>query len=97
MRPVPIPDHIRAQYQTVVIGEPGMSPADDGAPMPAEYVVTPSELYPGRPAFSALVALDQADIDAIKGGADLLWLTLDGGEVPWAITVADVRPREGRA
>lgn len=88
MTPVPIPAHLRARLRTVVIGEPGMSPADDGAPMPAEYALTPSTLYPGRACFNALVMLDDADLAHIAAGGRHLWLTLDGAEVPWALTWA---------
>lgn len=88
MTPVPIPDHLRARLRTVVLGEPGMSPADDGAPAPAEYALTPSTLYPGRACFSALVVLDDADLAHIAAGGRHLWLTLDGAEVPWSLTWA---------
>lgn len=89
MRPVPIPDHLRSRYQTAIIGEPGMSPADDDAPSPVEYVVAPSTLYPGRPTFNALITLDDEDVARIAAGARLVWLTLDGAEVPWSLVLAD--------
>lgn len=85
MRPVPIPPSVRARLRTVVLGEPGMSPADDGAPMPAEYALTPSMLYPGRSCFNALVVLDDADLAYIAAGGRHMWLTLDGAEVPWSL------------
>lgn len=88
MRPVPIPAAVRARLQTVVIGEPGMSPADDGAPAPAEYALTSSSLYPGRPCFNALVVLEDADLAHIADGGRHVWLTLDGAEVPWSLSWA---------
>lgn len=87
MRAVPIPDGIAEQLggRRVVIGEPGDPTREDVRP--CEYVAVPSRLYPGRPCFLALVELDDADRAALAGGAHL-WLTLDGGEVPWALDVA---------
>ena len=86
MRPLPIPDGVAEALggKRVVIGEPGDPTRDDVRP--CEYVVTASELYPGRPCVQTLVDLDDADRAAIADGARI-WLTLDGGEVPWSLTV----------
>jgi hypothetical protein len=70
--------------QRAVIGEPGDPTRDDVRP--CEYVVTPSTLYPGRPTVSALIELDDDERAAIAAGARI-WLTLDGGELPWSLTV----------
>lgn len=53
---------------------------------PCEYIVTPSDVYPGRPALTALVELDDDEREAIAAGARVL-LTMDGGEVPWSLMV----------
>ena len=84
MRTLPIPDGwAEANGGTrAVIGEPGDPPRTDVRP--AEYIVTRSELYPGRACFTALVALDDDDRAALAAG-HVLVLTLDGGEVPWSI------------
>lgn len=86
MTPIPIPDGAAeaAGGRRVVIGEPGDPTRDDVRP--CEYVVTPSRLYPGRVAFTALVELDDNDRAAIAAGAKLS-LTLDGGELPWSLEV----------
>lgn len=72
----------------MVIGEPGDPTRDDVRP--CEYIVTPSLIYPGRPAFTALIELDDDDRAAIAAGGRLS-LTLDGGELPWAIAVEPVQ------
>lgn len=88
MNAVPIPDGVAEAMggRRLVIGEPGDPTRTDVRP--CEYVVTASVLYPGRPCVHALVALDDAERAAVAGGARL-WLTLDGGELPWALTVAE--------
>ena len=86
MIPIPIPAHIEGRR--VVIGEPGMNPADDNAPRPAEYIVGESTLYPGAPTFSALLVLDDHEAQRIVEGQRHVWLTLDGAEVPWTVEVA---------
>lgn len=74
--------------RTVVIGEPGLNPADDRAPMPAEYAVTRSKLYPGRGCYHVLLALSPAERAAIAAGdGPTVLLTLDGAEVPWQVSV----------
>ncbi len=90
MRPVPIPPGVAEAMggRTVVIGEPGDVTRTDVRP--CEYVVTPSSLYPGRPCFTALIELDDADREAIAAGAPLA-LTLDGAEVPWSVSVGAER------
>jgi hypothetical protein len=86
MRPIPIPDGWAEANggRRVVIGEPGDPTRTDVRP--CEYVLRTSVLYPGRPCLSALVELDDVDRRRIADGARL-WLTLDGGELPWAIDV----------
>lgn len=83
--PVPIPDGVAEAMggHRVVIGDPG-DPSGDVRP--CEYVVRESLLYPGRPCVHALVELDSDDRERIAAGARL-WLTLDGGELPWRIDV----------
>lgn len=89
MTPVPIPDGVAEAMggRRVVIGDPG-NPADADRPRPCEYVVTASTLYPGRPAVYALVVASPEERERLAAGA-ALWLCLDGGEVPWSLTVAD--------
>ncbi len=63
-------------------------PIPDGVDVrPCEYVVTDSTLCPGRPCVNALVAFDADERERIAAGFPV-WLSLDGGELPWAITVA---------
>lgn len=85
MRPLPIPDGVAETMggQRVVIGE--TDPTRDDV-RPCEYVVTPSALYPGQPCVHALVELDDMDRAVLANGGRL-WLTLDGGELPWSLTV----------
>lgn len=91
MIPVPIPEGMAEAMggRRVVIGEPGDPTRTDVRP--CEYVVTSSALYPGRPSVHALVALDDEDRERVAAGARL-WLTLDGSELPWSITVEASRP-----
>ena len=86
MRAIPIPDGVAEQLdgRRVVIGEHGDPTRTDIRP--CEYVVTLSKLYPGKPCVHALVDLDDGERDAIADGAKL-WLTLDGGELPWSLTI----------
>lgn len=86
MRPIPILDGVAEASggQRIVIGEPGDPTRDDVRP--CEYILTASTLYPGRPCFTALVELDDADRAALADGAHLA-LTLDGGELPWTLAV----------
>lgn len=93
MRPVPIPDEAlmqaRAKYgleavARVVIGEPGDVTREDIRP--AEYLVIPSELYPGAPTFVAVIELDDTERAAIADGGRLA-LALEGGELPWSLWV----------
>lgn len=54
-----------------------------------EYAVRPSHEYPGRP--RVMVRLELNDDDrAILTDGGVVWLELDGAEVPWSITVTDV-------
>lgn len=94
MRAIPIPDGVAESVggTRVVIGEPGDPTRDDIRP--CEYIVLPSALYPGRPTITALVDLDDDERAAIAAGAKL-WLTLDGGELPWSLAVAAASDEEG--
>ena len=91
-QPIPIPDGVAEAMggRRVVIGEPGDPTRTDVRP--CEYVATDSTLYPGRPCFRALVMLTEDERAAVAVGAPL-WLTLDGGELPWSIDVAEGQPR----
>lgn len=92
MRPIPIPDAVVNERggNRRVIGEPGDPTRTDVRP--CEYLVGRSTLYPDRPTVSALVELDDDDRAAIAAGARL-WLTFDGGELPWSLEIArDVAP-----
>lgn len=86
MRAVPIPDGVAERMGGVrkVIGEPGDPTREDVRP--CEYVVTPSQLYPGRASVHALIEVEPNEREAIAAGAQL-WLTLDGGELPWTLQV----------
>ena len=86
MRAVPIPDGMAEAAGGIrkVIGEDGDPTRDDVRP--CEYILRPSELYPGRQTFTALVALDDEDRAAIAAGGRLA-LVLDGAEVPWSLQV----------
>lgn len=83
MNPTPIPDGVAEAMggRRVVLGD--SDPTRDDV-RPCEYVVTPSDLYPGRPCFTARIELSDEDRAAVAAGA-LLWLSLDGAEVPWAL------------
>lgn len=88
MRAVPIPAGVAEVMggRRVVVGEPGDPTREDVRP--CEYVVAPSDLYPGGPCFWALVILDDDDrARAAAGGR--IWLSLDGMEVPWSLTFED--------
>lgn len=85
MIPVPFPPDTPGAR--CVIGEPGMNPAATDAPMPVEYLLGHSTLYPGRYTFTTRLVLQQEDLNAIAAGARHLLLTLDGAEVPWSLTV----------
>jgi hypothetical protein len=96
MRPIPIPVGVPEQLGGIraVLG---VEESLRGDPLDAcEYVVRPSQLYPGRPCLSALVELDDQDRDRIARGG-LIWLTLDGGEWPWRLDVTDpdAEPADG--
>lgn len=86
MRAVPIPDGVAEKMggRRIVIGEPGDPTRADVRP--CEYILTSSALYPGRGCVTALVELDDQDRELIAAGARV-WLTMDGGELPWSLTV----------
>lgn len=87
MRPVPIPDGVAEALggKRIVIGE--ADPTRDDV-RPCEYVLLPSDLYPGRPAVLALVDMDAHERQRIAEGARI-WLRLDGGELPWSLMVEE--------
>ena len=84
MRAIPIANGVAESLggRRVVIGEPGDPTRTDVRP--CEYIVRPSALYPGRMTYMACIELDDTDRIRLAAGAHL-WLTLDGGEVPWSI------------
>jgi hypothetical protein len=85
VRPVPIPAGVAEAMggTRLIVGESDPTRQDI---RPCEYVVTDSDLFPGRPAVHALVELDDEDRRAIAAGARI-WLRLDGGELPWSLEV----------
>lgn len=86
MRPIPIPKVPGYPIDTLVIGED--DPTRDDI-RPVEYMLEVSQLYPGRLTFSALILLEDEDVQAIEKGSRKLWLTLDGAEVPWSLGWAE--------
>jgi hypothetical protein len=83
MRPLPIPDGVaEAMGGHRVVFEEADPTRNDVRP--CEYVVAPSELYPGRPVVSALIEVGDEDRAAIAEGARL-WLHLQGDELPWSL------------
>lgn len=87
MNAIPIPDGVAEAMggKRIVIGE--SDPTRDDV-RPCEYVLTASQLYPGRPVVTALVALDDEERRRIAAGAHIS-LTLDGGELPWSLSVEE--------
>ena len=85
MRATPLPDSWAGQR--AIIG-PSDPTRDDLRP--CEYAVRPSREYPGRPRVLARIELDDADRDNIARGA-VLWLELDGGELPWQLHITGPR------
>lgn len=87
--PVPIPDGVAEAMggRRVVIGDDG---DPTGAVRPCEYVLTASPNYPGKVSVHALVELDAGERERIAAGARI-WLSLDGGELPWSLEVEAAR------
>ncbi len=85
MRATPLPDSWAGQR--AIIG-PSDPTRDDLRP--CEYAVRSSREYPGRPRVLARIELDDADRDLIAAGA-VLWLELDGGELPWQLHITGPR------
>lgn len=79
MRATPIPDWWTGAR--VVVGE--SDPTRDDV-RPCEYAVTDSTIFPGRPAVHARVELDDRDREVLAAGG-VLWMCMDGGELPWSI------------
>ena len=57
---------------------------------PCEYAVRASREFPHQPRVLARIELDDTDRDLIADGA-VLWLELDGGELPWQLHITDPR------
>lgn len=57
---------------------------------PCEYAVVSSQEFPGRPKVLVRIELDDTDRDLIAAGA-VLWLEMDGGELPWQLFITDHR------
>lgn len=53
-----------------------------------EYAVAESHEYPGRPRVLVRVELDDDDRAIIAEGG-VIWLEMDGGELPWALVAAE--------
>lgn len=53
-----------------------------------EYALRPSIEFPGRARVLVRVELDDVDRAAVAAGA-VLWLELDGGELPWRLHLTD--------
>lgn len=81
MRATPLPDSWAGRR--AIIG-PADPTRDDIRP--CEYAVVASREYPGRPMVLARIALDADDRRLIAAGA-VLWLELDGGELPWQLHI----------
>ena len=71
--------------QSVIIGPP--DPTRDDL-RPCQYAIRASREFPGRPRVIARIELDDHDREIIAAGA-VLWLELDGGELPWQLTLTD--------
>ncbi len=83
MRATPLPDTWSGQR--AIIG-PSDPTRDDLRP--CEYAVAPSREYPGRPRVLVRIELDDDDRALIAAGA-VLWLEMDGGELPWQLALTD--------
>lgn len=84
MHAIPMPDDFLPGHPRTVIGEPGDPTRLDVRP--AEYAITASELYPGRPRCWVVVDLEDDERAAIAAGARVV-LSMDGGELPWSLDV----------
>lgn len=80
MRPTPLPKSWAGQV--FIIGDTSRGLA------PCTYAVAPSQLFPGRPRVVARIELTAEDRHLISQGA-VLWLEMDGGELPWQLTLTD--------
>lgn len=81
MRTTPIPDSWTGPR--AIVGPSDPTRLDLRA---CEYAIRPSREYPGRQRCLARVVLDDNDRAAIAAGA-VLWVELDGAEVPWGLTL----------
>ena len=85
MRATPLPDSWEGQR--AIIGPADPTRDDLRA---CEYAVAPSLEFPGRPKVLVRIELDDTDRDLIAAGA-VLWLEMDGGELPWQLFITDHR------
>ncbi len=83
MRATPLPD--TWDGPRVILGPSDPTRDDLRA---CEYALRPSHCYPGRGRYTVRVALDDHDRAAIAAGG-VLWLDLDGAEVPWCIHITE--------
>lgn len=83
MRATPLPD--TWDGARVIIGPDDPTRDDLRA---CEYAVRPSGYYPGRWRYTVRVVLDDQDRAVIAAGG-VLWLELDGVEVPWCIHITE--------
>lgn len=83
MRATPLPDSWAGRR--AVIGPADPTREDLRA---CEYAVVASREFPGRPRVLVRVELDGKDREAVAAGA-VLWLELDGGELPWQMYLTD--------
>jgi hypothetical protein len=92
MRALPIPDGVAETMggRRVTIGD--SDPTRDDV-RPCDYVVTASTSFPGAPTYSACVALDDDERQALAAGAQL-WLHLEVAEVPWSLQVGPAPDEE---
>lgn len=83
MKPTPLPDSWAGDR--AIIGPSDPTRDDLRA---CGYAVVPSIEFPGRPRVLVRLELDDHDQSLIAAGA-VLWLELDGGELPWRLHVTD--------
>lgn len=83
MRATPLPNSWAGRR--AVIG-PSDPTRDDLRP--CEYALVRSKEFPGRPRVLAHIEQDESDRELLASGA-VLWLELDGGELPWQLHITD--------
>ena len=83
MQPLRIdPDAVPDGATTHIIGDP----INDLHAV--EYLVEPSQLYPGRPCLTVYLEVEEHERELIARGGRLA-LSFDGGELPWNLTVLE--------